>query len=249
MSQDSADFLSRTLLLLGEQGVARLKSASVAVFGVGGVGSHAAEALVRAGLGAITLVDSDTVHPSNINRQVHALTNTVRQSKVSAMADRLRLINPDLKIYPLDILVTSENVPLLLSSGYDLVMDAIDTFSAKVSLLKYCHGAGIIAISSMGAAGRLDPARVRSGDISRSHGCRLGRKLRKALRHEGIFEGITVVYSEEPFCVASIGESDSEGSRRSMGTISYMPAIFGMTMAALAIASITGHDKKMHPPG
>ena len=97
MSQDSADFLSRTLLLLGEQGVARLKSASVAVFGVGGVGSHAAEALVRAGLGAITLVDSDTVHPSNINRQVHALTNTVRQSKVSAMADRLRLINPDLK--------------------------------------------------------------------------------------------------------------------------------------------------------
>lgn len=245
MTLKDSVFSARTALLLGDDACARLKDASIAVIGVGGVGAHAAEALVRAGIGSITLVDDDCVHPSNINRQTHALTSTVGQPKVRAMADRLIMINPALAVNPQQFEITPENTSDVLSSGFDLVIDAIDTFSSKLALLQYCNKSEINVISSMGSAGKLDPSRVKIGDISESQGCPLARKLRRALRREGIDTGITVVYSDEPFDIRAMGEpSDGYGSRRAMGSISYMPAIFGLNMAAAAILRITMMDKK-----
>ncbi len=239
MTDLNNDFTSRTALILGEEGVLRLKNASVAVAGVGGVGSYAAEALARSGVGSITLIDHDLVHPSNINRQVHALTSTVGCPKVSIMADRLSLINSSILITPLQMMITPENVTELLAQGFDMVLDAIDTFAAKLALLANCQTSGVAVVSSMGAAGRLDPSRIMVGDISGSHGCRLARKLRKELRRAGLFSGITVVYSDEPSVTALSGnESADTDSRRSLGTVSYMPAIFGMTMAGAAIRKI-----------
>ncbi|MDD2501560.1 MAG: ThiF family adenylyltransferase, partial [Geobacter sp.] len=153
-------FIHRTALLIGGTGVQRLAAAKVLVAGVGGVGSYAVEALVRAGVGSLTLVDSDTVHPSNINRQLHALTTTVGQPKVAVMAERLLQINPGLQVTPLQELITPDNVSDLLEPGFDLVLDAIDSFSAKLALLKGWVERGLPVISSMGAAGKLDPTRI-----------------------------------------------------------------------------------------
>jgi len=227
---------SRTALLLGDEGLARLTTARVLVAGIGGVGSYAAEALARAGVGSLTLIDGDTIHPSNINRQLHALTTTVGQPKAEVMAERLMQINPNLKVTPLQVLITPEMVPDLLDTGYDLVLDAIDTFSAKLALVQGCLEQGIPVISSMGAAGKLDPTRIKIADIADSHGCRLARKLRKELRRSGIARGVTVVYSDEPCMTEQLGVADTCGdTRRPLGSISYLPATFGLFMASEAI--------------
>ena len=226
---------SRTALLIGDDGLQRLAAARVLVAGVGGVGSYAVEALARAGIGTLTLVDSDVVQASNINRQLHALTTTLGQPKVAVMAERLLQINPDLQVTPLQELITSDNVPVLLEPGYDLVLDAIDTLSAKLTLLQNCVERQIPVISSMGAAGKLDPTRIQLADIADSQGCRLARKLRKELRRSGISTGVTVVYSDEPCSLERLGEPEAEGERRPLGTISYLPAAFGLFMASAAI--------------
>jgi len=226
---------TRTALLLGDAGLQRLAAARVLVAGVGGVGSYAVEALARAGVGSLTLVDSDTIHPSNINRQLHALTTTVGQPKVEVMAERLLQINPGLQVIPLQELITPDNVPALLAPGYDLVLDAIDTFGAKLALLQNCVERRIPVISSMGAAGKLDPTRIKISDIADSQGCRLARKLRKELRRGGIFSGVTVIYSDESCSLERLGEPETEGDRRPLGTISYLPATFGLFMASEAI--------------
>lgn len=226
---------SRTSLLIGDAGLQRLAAAKVLVAGVGGVGSYAVEALARAGVGCLTLVDSDTVHPSNINRQLHALTTTVGQPKVAVMTERLLQINPGLQVTPLQELIIPDNVLGLLEPGYDLVLDAIDTFSAKLALLQNCVERGLPVISSMGAAGKLDPSRIKIADIADSQGCRLARKLRKELRRSGITSGVTVVYSDEPCSLERLGEPEAEGERRPLGTISYLPAAFGLFMASEAI--------------
>jgi tRNA A37 threonylcarbamoyladenosine dehydratase len=226
---------SRTALLIGDAGLQRLAAARVLVAGVGGVGSYAVEALARAGVGSLTLVDSDTVHPSNINRQLHALTTTVGQPKVEVMAERLLQINPGLQVTPLQELITPDNVPVLLVPGYDLVLDAIDTLAAKLALLQNCVERRIPVISSMGAAGKLDPTRIKISDIAESQGCRLARKLRKELRRGGISSGVTVIYSDEPCSLERVGEPEAEGERRPLGTISYLPATFGLFMASEAI--------------
>lgn len=226
---------SRTSLLLGYVGLQRLAASRVLVAGVGGVGSYAVEALARAGVGSLTLVDSDTIHPSNINRQLHALTTTVGQPKVEVMAERLLQINPGLQVIPLQELITPDNVSSLLEPGYDLVLDAIDTFGAKLALLQNCFERRIPVISSMGAAGKLDPTKIRIADIADSQGCRLARKLRKELRRGGISSGVTVIYSDEPCSLERLGEPEAEGERRPLGTISYLPATFGLFMASEAI--------------
>ena len=226
---------SRTALLLGDAGLQRLAVARVLVAGVGGVGSYAVEALARAGVGGLTLVDSDTVQASNINRQLHALTTTVGQPKVMVMAERLLQINPGLLVTPRQELITPENISSLLAPGYDLVLDAIDTLSAKLALLQNCVERKIPVISSMGAAGKLDPTRIQIADIADSQGCRLARKLRKELRRSGISSGVTVVYSDEPCSLERLGEPEAEGERRPLGTISYLPAAFGLFMASAAI--------------
>lgn len=235
------DIFSRTGLLVGDDRLARLASSRALVAGVGGVGSYAAEALARAGVGQITLVDDDTIHPSNINRQLHALITTVGQSKVTVMAERLLQINPDLQITPQQELITPDNVARILEYGYDLVLDAIDTFSAKLALVQRCVEQGIPVISSMGAAGKLDPARIKIADISDSHGCRLARKLRKELRRSGIERGVTVVYSDEPCNTEQVGVAGpGDDARRPLGSISYLPATFGLFMASEAIKRLLG---------
>lgn len=233
----ASDRFSRTALLLGDEAFSRLAAARVLLVGIGGVGSYAAEALGRAGVGNLTLIDGDVIQPSNINRQLHALASTVGQSKVRVMAERLQQINPQLSLTPQQKLVTPENVAEILAPGYDLVLDAIDTFGAKLALIRECVQAGVPIISSMGAAGKLDPARISVADLAASHGCRLARKLRKLLRRDGIDGGVRVVYSDEPFAVHGFGErSVEEGDiRRPLGSISYLPAMFGLQMAAEAI--------------
>ena len=239
------EHFSRTALLTGTEGLERLKNASVALAGVGGVGSYAAEALARAGVGNITVIDSDVIHRSNINRQLHALTNTVGRPKVEVMAERISLINPDINLTPLHMTISPENIEPLLAVRFDIVLDAIDTLDAKLALLVACHKDAQPVISSMGAAGRIDPSRVKVADISESKGCRLARKLRKLLRGKGIERGIKVVYSDEPFDINSIGpRDDSFDSRRSLGSISYMPAIFGMTLAGVAIRILLDNETK-----
>ncbi len=231
---NAPDF-SRTTLLIGDDGLQRLAASRVLVAGLGGVGSYAVEALARAGVGQMTLVDGDTIHPSNLNRQLHALTSTVGQAKVAVMAERLRLINPGLQVTPLQELITPDTVSALLEPGYDLVLDVIDTFCAKLALLRGCVERRIPVISSMGAAGKLDPARIRIADIAESQGCRLARKLRKELRRSGIGSGVTAVYSDEPCCLERLGEPETAGERRPLGSISYLPATFGLFMASEAI--------------
>lgn len=238
---DQKQIFSRTALLIGDDGLKSLSAARVAVFGVGGVGSYAVEALARAGVGSLTLVDGDTVHSSNINRQLHALITTVGQPKVTVMAERLLQINPDLQLTVLQQLVTPDNVSGLLEPGYDLVLDAIDTFSAKLALVQRCVKQGIPVISSMGAAGKLDPARIKIADIAESHGCRLARKLRKELRRSGIERGVTVVYSDEPCNTEQVGvASPGDDARRPLGSISYLPATFGLFMASETIKRLLG---------
>jgi tRNA A37 threonylcarbamoyladenosine dehydratase len=213
----------------------------VLVVGIGGVGSYAAEALARAGVGSLTLIDGDLVQASNINRQLHALVSTVGKPKVEVMAERLLQINPALQVTVLQQLVTPDNVFSLLSPGYDLVLDAIDTFSAKLALVQGCLEQGIPVISSMGAAGKLDPTRIKIADIADSHGCRLARKLRKELRRSGIARGVTVVYSDEPCMTEQLGVADTSGdTRRPLGSISYLPATFGLFMASEAIQRLLG---------
>ncbi len=231
---------SRTALLIGDDGLARLTASRVLVAGVGGVGSYAVEALARAGVGSLTLVDGDTIHPSNSNRQLHTLTTTVGRPKVRVMAERLLQINPDLQVTTRQELITPDNVPALLEPGFDLVLDAIDSFSAKLALLQNCVEHQTPVISSMGAAGKLDPTRIRIVDIADSQGCRLARKLRKELRRSGISTGVTVVYSDEPCRLECLGEPEAEGERRPLGTISYLPATFGLFMASVAIKRLLG---------
>lgn len=232
-----ADF-SRTALLIGDDGLQRLAASRVLVAGVGGVGSYAVEGLARAGAGSLTLIDGDTIHPSNSNRQLHALTSTIGQAKVAVMTERLWLINPGLQVTQLQELITPDNVADLLDPGYDLVLDAIDTFNAKLALLQGCVERRIPVISSMGAAGKLDPTRIQIADIADSQGCRLARKLRKELRRGGVSSGVTVVYSDEPCRTDRLGEPEAEGERRPLGSISYLPATFGLFMVSEAIRQL-----------
>jgi len=230
------EIFARTSLLIGHTGLSLLTGARILLVGVGGVGSYAAEALVRAGIGNLTLIDGDLVQPSNSNRQLHALTTTIGQPKVAVMAERLQLINPGLAVSPLQLVVTPENVAQLLATPYDLVLDAIDSFDAKLALISGCVERRIPVIASMGAAGKLDPARIRCADLAQSQGCRLARKLRKLLRREGISEGVRVIYSDEAFASHGFGNREPEGdARRPMGSISYLPAMFGLQMAAEAV--------------
>lgn len=241
---------SRTEILVGTAGVSALQQASVALFGLGGVGSYAAEALCRAGVGRLTLVDFDDICLTNINRQLHAMDGTVGRCKSEVMAERLRQINPSAEIIPLKEFYSADNSSTLLAPGYDYLLDAIDHFTSKIHLLKSCRERGIPIISSMGAAMKLDPTLVRIADIAETSCCRMARSVRKLLRKEGIETGVKVVYSLEEFrkpltdggcksnCVCPNREEQvfsCEHRRVILGSISFIPAIFGMTMAGVVV--------------
>lgn len=247
---------SRTELLIGPDGLDTLARSHAAVFGVGGVGSHAAEALCRAGVGTLTLVDYDDICLTNINRQIHALHSTVGRSKVEVLAERFRDINPDADIRGIRAFLAAGDREGLLSARFDVVLDCIDHFSSKVDLLVRCVERSIRVVSSMGAAARLDPTKIRVDDISRTSVDPMARSVRKLLRRRGVDRGITAVYStEEPVmppagpaschsdCICPGRDDDRFSCRHRrlvLGSISYLPAIFGMTMAGVAIRILLG---------
>ena len=243
---------SRTELLIGTEGLSTLADRHVMICGIGGVGSYAAEALGRAGVGKISLVDFDDICLTNINRHLHALSSTVGQQKVAAMAARLRDINPDADIIPVKEFFSHENAAALLTPRPDYVLDAIDHFTAKASLITICRQLDIPIISSMGAANKLDPTKIEVSDISATKNCRMARSMRKILKKADITSGVQVVYSTElhreldPATSGACGTDcicpnrseqtfRCEHRRVILGTISYLPAIFGLTMAGVVV--------------
>ena len=233
------DRFARLQLLYGDDGLTRLAGQSVAVFGLGGVGSYAVEALVRGGVGRLTLVDFDQVDITNCNRQVHALSGTVGQPKVVAMAERCRAINPAARVEPLQAFYSQDNSAELLQRGHDYVLDCIDHITAKLHLIEACVAGRLPIISSMGAANKLDPTRILVADLAQTRSCRMARIIRRELRRRGISTGVKTVYSTEEFRPLSEGRRGSEantadhyqGRRAPLGSSSVVPPLFGLTMA------------------
>ncbi|HEY5674735.1 MAG TPA: tRNA threonylcarbamoyladenosine dehydratase [Malonomonas sp.] len=248
--------LSRMQLLVGAANMTKLKNASVAIFGIGGVGSYAAEALARAGVGRLTLVDFDEICLTNVNRQIHALDGTIGRAKVEAMAERCRAINPSAEVVAIHKFYEAAVSEELLSPGYDYVLDCIDHITAKLHLIQSCHQRGLPIIASMGAANKLDPTRLEVADIASTKKCRLARIIRKELRKRGIEKGIKVVYSTEEFrplsdetavcaenciCPNQAEQKWSCSDRRViLGSSSYIPPLFGLTMAGEVIRALIG---------
>lgn len=252
----------RAARLLGDAGIARLGAATVTVFGVGGVGSFAAEALVRSGVGRLILVDYDRICVTNVNRQLHAMKGTLGKSKVEVMAERLRLINPDATIEARGEFYGPETSARLLVPEPDVVIDAIDNIAAKMHLIATCVREKLRIVSAMGAAARLDPTQVRVGDLSETKIDPFARDLRKNLRRKHGLDcsqrtGVWAVYSEEPplpphelayddgafRCVCPGGHNgvnDCEHKHRVEGSIAFVPSVFGMTMASVAVKLLAG---------
>ncbi|MBK5942065.1 tRNA threonylcarbamoyladenosine dehydratase [Halochromatium roseum] len=232
-----AGLSERTRILIGDQGVERLRAARVLVAGLGGVGSYAAEALARAGVGELILADCDTVAASNINRQLCALHSTLGAHKTEVMHGRILDINPLCKVTLMQAFLAADELPSLIADGgYDQVVDAIDSLSSKLALLGAALDSSTSVVSSMGAGGRLDPARIRIGDLMDSNGCPLARKLRQQLRRRGYGRGIAAVWSDEPPRPPLAPEPMSRGRARAVnGTISYLPGLFGLTLAGLCV--------------
>lgn len=244
-------WLSRTTLLIGKQNTALLKNASVCIAGLGGVGSYAAESIARAGVGKLTLIDGDVVDPSNRNRQLPALLSTQGQFKTRVIKNRLLDINPDLEIILLPEFLLPENTDALVANGkFDYIVDAIDGISPKCSLIAAAKKYEVPVVSSMGAGGKLDPSRIQIADISRTHNCYLASVLRKRLRKMGISKGVRTVFSDEKVLDESLMVTDGTHFKKSAyGTISYLPAIFGMFIASVVVCDLIGWKTKALFPG
>ena len=225
----------RTEMLLGAEGMAKLAAAKVAVIGVGGVGAAAAEMVTRAGVGHLLLVDSDTVGETNINRQLPALHSTIGRSKVEVLSQRLLDINPELDLEVREEYLHEDNINI---GTPDFVIDAIDTLSPKIALIQYCLKNGIQLVSSMGSGGKRDATAVRIADISRTYQCPLAHMLRKRLHKYGIREGFLAVFSSEIPDRASVVLEESRNKKSQVGTISYLPTVFGCVCAQAAIDGI-----------
>ena len=231
-------WFSRSELLLGEEALERLRTSRVTVFGLGGVGSFAVEALARAGVGQLRLVDHDAVGPSNLNRQLFALRSTLGQPKAAVAAARVRDINPDCEVDPCVTFIHAGTLLDLLTPRPDIMIDAIDSMACKVALLGRGYELGIPIISAMGAGGRMDSSQLAVGDLSDTRICPLAARVRKELRKVGITQGIRCVYSLEPADnKRAANPMDIEPhrgpgrQRRPVGTISYMPAMVGLKVA------------------
>ncbi len=234
---ESEEARSRTELLLGQDGVLRLSRARVAVFGVGGVGGYVTEALARAGVGALDLVDYDTVSISNINRQLCALRSTVGRYKVDVFAERIADIDPEIKVRAYKIAFSPETAAEFDFSVYDYVVDAIDQVSGKLALAECAKSAGVPIISSMGAGNKLDPTKFRAADIFETTTDPLARVMRRELRRRGI-EKLRVVYSTEP-PIPCAGEAGGSG-RPVPGSVSFVPSAAGLVIAGEVIRALAG---------
>ncbi len=223
------DWQSRTKLLITKKGINKLQQSHILVAGLGGVGSFACEVLARAGVGTLTIVDSDTYNASNRNRQIAAFISTEGKYKTDVMEKRLLDINPEIKVYKKNIYLKDENIPeLLAEENYDYILDAIDTLSPKIFLIYHAIQKGLKVISSMGSGGKLDPSLIRIADISESYECRLAYVVRKKLHKLGIYSGFKVVFSTEKVPKEKVYKLENVPNKKSVvGTISYMPPIFG----------------------
>jgi len=240
-----SQFSSRTQLLLQQEGVARLKASHVLVVGLGGVGGYAAEQLCRAGVGRLTIVDADVVSESNLNRQLIALNSTVGQSKAQLFSQRFADINPECQVTAIQEYLRDERTVELLETGhFDCVVDCIDTLSPKVFLLYHSHRMGIPTVSSMGSGGKMDPSQVHACDIEKSNTCPLAAMVRKRLHHLGVYSGIRVVYSTEKIPPHAMREDPSDNHLTTIGTISYMPPLFGCFVASEVIKLLLSPNSK-----
>ena len=226
----------RTELLVGPEGLERLFESSVAVIGLGGVGAYAAEMLCRAGVGHLILLDSDVVSESNKNRQLIALDSTIGKPKSAVLAERLKDINPDVRLTLINCYLEEGGIQQLLGEyKVDFLVDAIDTLAPKIALIKYCLESGIPHVSSMGAGAKFDATAVRLADLSKSYNCPLAYILRKKLRKVGISKGFKVVFSEELPRREAIVAVEERNKKSNVGTISYLPAVFGCVCAQAAV--------------
>ena len=226
---------SRTELLIGENEVKKLSNKHIFIAGVGGVGGYVAEMLARTGIGKLTILDNDIVSQSNVNRQIIALTSTVGKSKIKLISSRLKDINPNIEIIEKEVYLNYENIDEILSEQYDYVVDAIDTLSPKISLIKASLEKNLKLISSMGAGAKLHPEKVTVTDISKTYNDNLARILRKRLHRIGIRSGFKAVFSPEEVIKSAIKTIDfdtDENKRSVLGSISYMPSVFGIHIAA-----------------
>jgi tRNA A37 threonylcarbamoyladenosine dehydratase len=241
---------SRTELAIGPEGVAKLQASTVAVLGIGGVGSMAAEALARSGIGRLILIDKDVVDITNINRQIMALHSTVGQPKAELMAERIKQINPDCDVIALRMFYTEETYQELFKYDLDYVLDCSDTISYKIHLIKQCRGRKIKMISSMGAANKMDPSRFQVADISKTSVDPMARVIRQKLRSEGIKKGVKVVFStEEPLkpreditqkIVPDTAPKDIRKAQMPPSSNAFVPPVAGLIMVSVCVRELLG---------
>ncbi|MFM8710597.1 MAG: ThiF family adenylyltransferase [Sphingomonadales bacterium] len=233
-------WLSRTSLLIGETAVRHLNNAHVMVVGLGGVGSYAAEFIARSGIGKMTIIDGDTVDPSNRNRQLPALFTTHGMPKATLMQERLLAINPELDLRVVTSFVSPEMVAAQLAQQPDYIIDAIDSITPKLTFIKMAFDSGIALVSSMGAGAKLDPTQLQVVDIAKTYNCPFAQQIRKQLKHKyGIRKGIKVVFSPEKPRKESLMLTDGSNFKKSAyGTISYLPATFGAVAASVVIRDL-----------
>ena len=226
-------WLERTELLVQKDGLEKLQNAHVLIVGLGGVGSYAAEFIARAGVGKMTIVDGDVFDETNINRQLPALQSTIGKSKTSILSARIRDINPNIQLIALEEFLSPERAFEIVTKDYDYVLDCIDSITPKINLLVAARRKKVKIISSMGAGGKLDATKIKVKDISKTKNCTMARVLRKRLKERKVDKGVKAVYSEEVQIPASVKITDGSNFKKSYyGTISYMPAAFGLQAAA-----------------
>lgn len=231
------DWKQRTRLLLGEEKMERLQQANVLVVGLGGVGAYAAEMICRAGVERMTIVDADTVQPTNINRQLPALHSTMGREKAEVLAARFKDINPDIQLTVLPVFLKDDNIPELLDAArYDFIVDAIDTLAPKCYLIAEALKRHIKIVSSMGAGAKSDITQIRFADIWDTYHCGLSKAVRKRLQKLGIKRKLPVVFSTEQADPKAVLLTEDEQNKKSTcGTVSYMPAVFGCYLAEYVI--------------
>lgn len=232
----STEWLSRTELLLGNDKLDKLRNSHVLVVGLGGVGAYAAEQICRAGVGEMTIVDGDNIEITNFNRQLPASISNLGKDKAKVMGDRLLDINPNLKLNIINEYLHNERmIEVLEEKKYDYVVDAIDTLTPKIFLIFHCLKNKLNIVSAMGAGGKVDPSKIQITDISKSYNCKLARMLRKKLHQLGVYEGVQVVFSPEEVSKDAVVLSESLNKRSNVGTISYMPPMFGCFCSSVVI--------------
>ena len=232
--------MSRTQLMLGDEKTQQLMNKNVLIIGLGGVGGICAEMIARAGIGKMTIADGDVVDLSNCNRQVAALHSTAQQSKAAVMAERIRDINPAIELTVLNEFIQEHRtVELVKNGGFDYAVDCIVTLTPKVWFIKNCIDYGVPIVSSLGAGGKMDPSQIEVADISKSYQCKLARYVRKYLHEMGIYTGVKVVFSSEKIDKEKVIVTEKAFPKKSLiGTISYMPAIFGCVTASVVIRDL-----------